>query len=230
MDASTDKPHILVVDDDTRLRELLKSFLSRNDFRVSTAASAAEARQRLSALAFDLIVLDVMMPGENGLDLTRWLRQSTQVPILLLTAMSEAENRVAGLESGADDYLVKPFDPRELLLRIGSILRRVPREAAEEPRAVKFGPFVLDLERGELQRDGAPVHLTTAEAQLLQVLGRDANRALSREELGHKTDNSANLRAIDVQMTRLRRKVEEDQRFPRYLQTVRGLGYMLRTD
>jgi two-component system phosphate regulon response regulator OmpR len=226
----TDPAHILVVDDDTRLRALLRKYLGDHGYMVAEAADAAEARQRLAGLAFDMIVLDVMMPGENGIDLTRSLRQSTQVPILLLTAMGEAENRVAGLESGADDYLVKPFDPRELLLRIGSILRRAPREVAEPVRPVTFGAFAFDLERSELTRNGAVIHLTTAEAQLLQILARDVNRALSREDLGQKTGNSANLRAIDVQMTRLRKKLEEDPRFPRYLQTVRGLGYMLRSN
>src|SRR5215831_8919677 len=173
MDGSPDKPHILVVDDDTRLRELLKSFLSRSGFRVSTASNAAEARQRLGALDFDLIVLDVMMPGESGLDLATEIRRSDDVPILMLTAMGEAKDRIAGLETGVDDYLGKPFEPRELLLRLQNILRR--NKAAAEPssepvRRVTFGPFEFDLELGELVQQGKRVPLTDAEVVLLRAL------------------------------------------------------------
>ncbi|WP_142847515.1 response regulator [Telmatospirillum sp. J64-1] len=229
-----DKPHILVVDDDTRLRELLRKYLSDNGYLVTTAPDAAEARQRLEGMAFDLLVLDVMMPGESGLELTRSLRLRNSVPILLLTAMSETEDRIDGLESGADDYLTKPFEPRELLLRIGSILRRVPREAPAEarpaPRSLRLGGYVWDVARSELHFEGEVVHLTTAEAALMQVLGEAPNEVLSREELGRRTGTSGNLRSVDVQVTRLRKKIEDDPRQPRYLQTVRGRGYMLRAD
>lgn len=231
MDASTEKPHILVVDDDTRLRELLKSFLSRNDFRVSTAASATEARQRLSSLDFDLIVLDVMMPGETGLEFATELRRTDDVPILMLTAMVETKDRIAGLEKGVDDYLGKPFEPRELLLRIQSVLRRGRPAAAvaapEPPRQVTFGPMQFDLELGELTDKGKRVALTDAEIALMRAFTGRIGEVLSRETLCKIIGASVNERAIDVQVTRLRRKIEPDPSFPRYLRTVRGQGYRL---
>ena len=231
MDASVDKPHILVVDDDTRLRELLKSFLSRNGFRVSTASHAAEARQRLSALDFDLIVLDVMMPGETGLEFAAELRRTDDVPILMLTAMGETKHRIAGLEKGVDDYLGKPFEPRELLLRIQNVLRRnkppVAETAGEPVRRVTFGPMQFDLELGELTQKGKRVPLTDAEAALLRALTARLGEVLSRETLSKSVGAAVNERAIDVQVTRLRRKIEPDPSFPRYLRTVRGQGYRL---
>jgi two-component system, OmpR family, phosphate regulon response regulator OmpR len=231
MDASADKPHILVVDDDTRLRELLKSFLSRNGFRVSTASHAAEARQRLSALDFDLIVLDVMMPGETGLEFAAELRRTDDVPILMLTAMGETKHRIAGLEKGVDDYLGKPFEPRELLLRIQNVLRRnkppVAETAGEPVRRVTFGPMQFDLELGELTQKGKRVPLTDAEAALLRALTARLGEVLSRETLSKSVGAAVNERAIDVQVTRLRRKIEPDPSFPRYLRTVRGQGYRL---
>lgn len=226
----SDRPHILVVDDDNRLRELLRKYLSDNGYAVSTAADAGEARQRLGGLAFDLVVLDVMMPGENGLSLARWLRRDNPVPILMLTAMGEAEDRIAGLESGADDYLPKPFEPRELLLRIGSILRRVPRDVEPPLAEVPMGPFVYDVVRRELRRGGEPVHLTSAENALLFILAETPGKSFTREELGARLGNGANPRTVDVQVTRLRKKIEDDPRLPRYLQTVRGVGYCLRPD
>lgn len=230
MDASADKPHILVVDDDTRLRELLRSFLSRNGFRVSVAGHAAEARLRLAALDFDLIVLDVMMPGETGLDFAVELRRTDDVPILMLTAMGETKDRIAGLETGVDDYLGKPFEPRELLLRIQSVLRR-NRPAAEVPSEpqpnVTFGPYQFDLELGELEHKGKRVPLTDAETALLRALTARLGEVLSRETLCKSIGAAVNERAIDVQVTRLRRKIEPDPSFPRYLRTVRGQGYRL---
>jgi len=220
----SERPHILVVDDDTRLRQLLRKYLTDNGYAVSTAADAADARRHLDGMAFDLIVLDIMMPGESGLDLTRSLRG---VPILLLTAMGEAADRIQGLEAGADDYLSKPFEPRELLLRIASILRRVPRDEPA-PRVIVLGRFVFDAERGELRQGNQAVHLTSAEGTLLSVLAKEAGAALSREELASRTGNVGNPRTVDVQVTRLRKKIEDDPRLPRYLQTVRGRGYMLR--
>ena len=225
-----DRPHILVVDDDTRLRGLLHKYLTDNGYVVATAADAADARAKLAALVFDLVVLDVMMPGEDGLSLTRWLRGSGGPPILLLTAMGEVDDRIRGLESGADDYLAKPFEPRELLLRLASILRRVPRPEAEPAGPLRLGAFAWDPERAELSRGGEAVHLTTAEGQLLAVLAAAAGAAVGRDDLAARTGNAANPRAVDVQVTRLRRKLEDDPRNPRYLQTVRGQGYMLRPD
>ncbi|MTJ79941.1 MAG: response regulator [Telmatospirillum sp.] len=225
-----DQPHILVVDDDTRLRQLLRKYLTDNGYLVSTAADAAEARQQLAAMAFDLIVLDVMMPGENGIELTRSLRRDNPVPILLLTAMSETSDRITGLETGADDYLVKPFEPRELLLRISSILRRASRDAPPEPAVFRFGRFSFNPARGELLADGIPVHLTSAEAALLGLLTEAGTEGLSREDLAERSGNGANPRTVDVQVTRLRKKIEDDPRLPRYLQTVRGHGYVLWVD
>ena len=206
-------------------------YLTDNGFFVSVAADAKEARQQLSAMEFDLIILDVMMPGESGIDLTKSLRADNKVPILLLTAMAETEDRINGLESGADDYLSKPFEPRELLLRVGSILRRAQKEALPAPpRDVRFGRFSFDLDRNELLENGEPQHLTSAEAALLAVLAQSPGETLSREDLANRTGNSGNLRTVDVQVTRLRKKIEDDPRLPRYLQTVRGQGYVLWLD
>jgi two-component system, OmpR family, phosphate regulon response regulator OmpR len=231
MDASADKPHILVVDDDTRLRELLRNFLSKNGFRVTVAGHAAEARERLGVLDFDLIVLDVMMPGQTGLDFATEIRRSDDVPILMLTAMGDTKDRIAGLETGVDDYLGKPFEPRELLLRIQSVLKRNRAAAAspagEPQRHVAFGPFQFDQELGELAHKGKRVPLTDAEAALLRVLAARLGEVLSRETLCKSIGAAVNERAIDVQVTRLRRKIEPDPSFPRYLRTVRGQGYRL---
>jgi two-component system phosphate regulon response regulator OmpR len=226
----TESAHILVVDDDARLRQLLSRYLSENGYMVSTAADAGEARRQLDSMEFDLIVLDVMMPGESGIELTRGLRKGNDVPILLLTAMGDTADRITGLDAGADDYMGKPFEPRELLLRIGSVLRRSVREAAPERPQARFGRFSFDLERQELAEDGAPVHLTTAEAALLGVLVARAGETLSREELADLTGVDGNLRTVDVQITRLRKKIEDDPRLSRHLQTVRGRGYVLWTD
>jgi two-component system phosphate regulon response regulator OmpR len=224
-------PHILVVDDDTRLRSLLKKFLRENGYMVSAAANAAEARRQMDALTFDLLVVDVMMPGENGYALTKTIRATSAVPILMLTAMGEATDRIKGLELGVDDYMAKPFEPKELVLRIGSILRRAPPHAPERSKTeLKFGSCRYDLARKQLLSDGAPVHLTIAETELLHMLAQKANEAIERSDLGVTEENGFNPRTIDVQITRLRRKIEPDPRQPRYLQTVRGTGYILRTD
>jgi two-component system, OmpR family, phosphate regulon response regulator OmpR len=230
---STIEPHLLVVDDDARLRELLRRYLSENRFRVTAAADAAEARANLACFTFDLVVLDVMMPGDSGLDLTRELRaadRSPPLPILLLTAMAEPRDRVNGLEEGADDYLAKPFEPRELVLRIRNILERRGAEAGTADHLLRFGAFRFDLARAELFRDGEIVRLTAAEAGLLGSLAARAGEAVSREELSQSAPFSGNIRNVDVQMTRLRRKIETDPRYPRYLQTVRGTGYALKPD
>ncbi len=225
-----DLPHILVVDDDTRLRELLHKYLIEQGFRVTTGANAADARAKLASIAFDLLVLDIMMPGETGLELTRELRAESAVPILLLTAMSETSDRIQGLEIGADDYLPKPFEPRELVLRINAILRRVQPEPAPQPQQVRFGDFCFDLSRDELKHDEQYVRLTASEASLLKALARQPGVPLSRDDLSAASQISGNVRTIDVQMTRLRRKIEADPKYPRYLQTVRGTGYVLKPD
>jgi two-component system, OmpR family, phosphate regulon response regulator OmpR len=229
MDASADKPHILVVDDDTRLRELLRTFLSKNGFRVTVASQAAEARERLGVLDFDLLVLDVMMPGQTGLDFATEIRRSDEVPILMLTAMGDTKDRIAGLETGVDDYLGKPFEPRELLLRIQNVLKRNRTVAptGEPQRLVVFGPFQFDHELGELTNKGKRVPLTDAETALLRVFTTRLGEVLSRETLCRSVGLAVNERAIDVQVTRLRRKIEPDPSFPRYLRTVRGQGYRL---
>jgi two-component system phosphate regulon response regulator OmpR len=219
--------HLLVVDDDPRLRELLRRYLSENGFRITTAADAGEARSNLASFAFDLVVLDVMMPGESGLQLTRALRAEYRVPVLLLTAMAEPEDRINGLEQGADDYLSKPFKPRELVLRIRNVLQRRPTVDLGRPD-IRFGGCRFDVVRGELYRGGDLVHLTAAEAGLLSSLAQKAGHPVSREELSLSL--SGNVRNVDVQMTRLRRKIERDPRYPRYLQTVRGTGYILQPD
>jgi two-component system phosphate regulon response regulator OmpR len=222
-------PHILVVDDEDRLRELLAKFLHENGFLVVTASGAADARAKLVNLEFDLIVLDVMMPDESGLEFCEDLRRKSTVPILMLTAMGEPEDRIAGLERGVDDYLVKPFEPRELLLRVRSILRRVPVTSVV-PAEIYMGDVMFDLGRKELRRSGQPVRLTLVEAALLTALAECPGEILSRGELFERTCAGGSGRAVDVQVTRLRRKIEPDPRLPRYLQTVRGRGYVLRSD
>jgi two-component system phosphate regulon response regulator OmpR len=222
-------PHILVVDDDRRIRELITSFLSGHDLRVTAAASAAEARERMRGLAFDLIVLDIMMKEETGIELTRAIRaEGNSVPILLLSALSDTPDRVNGLASGSDDYLPKPFEPMELLLRIRSILRRSDRmiRLGEE---VRFGACTFHLGRGELRRNGRAVRLTTRERELLRLFVEKAGITIGRTELMHP-GTEENARTIDVQINRLRRKIEADPAAPVYLQTIRGAGYTLYLD
>jgi two-component system phosphate regulon response regulator OmpR len=224
-----DRPHILVIDDDNRLRELLCQFLSKHDFWVSAAFDASDARERLKVLTFDLLVLDRMMPGESGLDFALDIRSSSTVPILMLTALIEPEDRIDGLEGGVDDYLTKPFEPRELLLRINSILRRVPT-ISSAPKEIQLGDVVYHSKREEVIRNGAQIRLTDVEAALLKALASSPGMVLSRESLTKLTGASGGVRAIDVQVTRLRRKIEPDPKLPIYLQTVRGKGYVLRPE
>ena len=235
----SDQPHILVVDDDRRIRDLTARFLSAEGFNVVTANDAADARDKMKSLAFDLLVLDIMMPGENGLELTVNLRTESDVPILLLTARTETEDRIAGLETGADDYLTKPFEPKELVLRIQSILKRARpvARASVQRRVIKFGEFLFELDRRRLFRGEEPVYLTEAETDLLTELASRAGEVVSRDALSssasetdESTPESSGSRQVDVQVTRLRRKIESDPRFPRYLQTVRGRGYLLQPD
>jgi two-component system, OmpR family, phosphate regulon response regulator OmpR len=222
-------PHILVVDDDTRLLSLLKKYLMDNRYRVSTAGTAEMARSKMSGFEFDLVVLDRMMPGEDGLDLAKSVRSGSDfsgtIPILMLTAMGEASDRIDGLEAGVDDYLSKPFEPRELLLRIASILKRTKTEKIEE---LSFGDFTFNTEKGELTRNGELINLTSGESLLLKSLAATPGVAISRENLSLSSGNQG--RAVDVQITRLRRKIEKDPKLPRYLQTVRGEGYILWAD
>jgi len=227
--------HLLIVDDDERIRTLLQKFLMRHGFLVTAARDAAHARRILAGLDFDLIVLDVMMPGEDGLSLTQSLRETMQTPIMLLTAKGETGNRIEGLEAGADDYLAKPFEPKELLLRINAILRRMPDTSAQDaaPKVLSLGPIRYDLERGEMWQGDDLVRLTATEMQLMKIFSAQPGAPLSRaklvEELG-RDRGQAQERAVDVQITRLRRKIEDNPKQPRYLQTVRGAGYMLAPD
>lgn len=223
-----DAPHILVIDDDRRIRELLRSYLSDQGFRVSSAANAETAAKKLSGLQFELLVLDVMMPGKSGIEFSAELRQSSNIPILLLTARAEAEHRVAGLETGADDYLTKPFEPRELLLRINNILKRQARNAPV-PTEITLGECSFNIERAELLRAGTPVRLTTREKSLLRIFALNRGKTISRAELA-ESERPTSARAIDVQINRLRHKIEPEPSAPVYLQTVRGAGYILYTD
>ena len=228
--------HLLIVDDDERIRTLLQKYLMRNGFWVTSARDGAHARRLLQGLDFDLIVMDVMMPGEDGVSLTRDLRRSISTPVLLLTAKGSTDDRIAGLEAGADDYLTKPFEPKELLLRINAILRRTPPVAETRlPRVLHMGPVRYDVDRGEMWRGDDLIRLTATEAALMRIFAARTGEAVSRsqlvEDLGRGGSRGeaaqAQERAVDVQITRLRRKVEADPKQPRYLQTVRGAGYML---
>ncbi|PRZ46727.1 response regulator [Tritonibacter scottomollicae] len=232
---STPDAHLLIVDDDERIRDLLKKFLMRAGFLVTAARDAAHARRVLSGLDFDLIVLDVMMPGEDGLSLTASLRETMVTPILLLTARGETDDRIKGLEVGADDYLPKPFEPKELLLRINAILRRMPENQPEEvtPKFLQLGAIRYDIDRGEMWQGEDLIRLTSTEIQLMKIFsaqpGEPVSRAKLVEDLG-RDRGQAQERAVDVQITRLRRKIEPNPKQPQYLQTVRGAGYMLAPD
>ena len=230
-----DQPHLLIVDDDERIRVLLQKFLVRSGFLVTAARDAAHARRILAGLDFDMLVLDVMMPGEDGVTLCADLRRERDTPILLLTAKAETSDRIAGLEAGADDYLAKPFEPKELLLRINSILRRIPPSETENivPKVLNLGPLQYEMERGEIWRGEDLVRLTATEVLLMKIFSATPGKAISREALVDRLGRSggqAQERAVDVQITRLRRKLETDPKQPRYLQTVRGAGYMLAPD
>ena len=223
--------HILVIDDDERLRILLRRFLEESGFRVTDAASANEARQILKGIAFDILVVDVMMPGETGIEFLSDLRKEDSIPALFLTARSETERRIEGLEAGADDYMSKPFEPRELVLRIKRILQRNPQnERQTTANGVRFGPFHFVLTSGLLTKASKRLHITTAEQQLLSSFAEAPNVVLSRDDLSKIVDGRMEGRSIDVAVARLRRKLEPNPRQPVYLQTVRNRGWMLRTD
>jgi two-component system phosphate regulon response regulator OmpR len=221
-----DAPHLLVVDDDRRIRDLLSRYLSSEGYRITTADSAAAARAKLSSLSFDLMILDVMMPGETGFEFARTVRQNSTVPILMLTARDAAESRITGLEIGADDYVAKPFEPRELSLRIASILRRAKPAAAPPAESVRFGEFVFHLGRAELRKGDDVIRLTDREREMLAVLAGKPGETVPRMELAGP-GGSVGERAVDVQVNRLRRKIERDPANPLFVQTVRGIGYRL---
>jgi two-component system phosphate regulon response regulator OmpR len=226
VEPADDAPHLLLVDDDRRIRDLLSRFLSGEGYRVTTAKSAADARAKLQGLHFDLLILDVMMPGETGFDLARFIRLSSAVPIIMLTARHEAESRIEGLQIGADDYVAKPFEPRELVLRIANILKRAAPVVAPVVESVAFGPYVYHLERGELRDGERIVHLTDREREMLRILSATPGETVPRGALTGG-DGTVNERAVDVQINRLRRKIERDPANPLFLQAVRGIGYRL---
>lgn len=231
--SETASPHLLVVDDHREIREALQDYLTRNGYRVTTAARAEEVRRALGSTSFDLVVLDIMMPGEDGLTLCRWIRESTHVPVIFLTAMTEPTDRIVGLEIGADDYLIKPFEPRELLARIRAVLRRVnalPPRARLEARRLRFGRWTLDLAQRELSAEEGTVPLSAAEFDLLSAFLRYPDTVLSRDQLLELTQGSearAFDRRIDIQVSRLRRKIEHDPANPRIIKTHWGGGYSL---
>ena len=225
-----EKTHILVVDDDDRIRDLLKRYLQRQDFVVSTAQSAIEAADILKHFSYDLMVLDVMMPGKDGIRYTEEIREQSDLPVILLTAKGEVEDRLAGLSSGADDYLVKPFEPQELLLRIQAVLKRAQKYKVKSSKKVKIGPWVYDRDNKALSHEGngQSVALTDSEGALCNILVEHANNPVSRYDIADKMGLSGNERSIDVQITRLRKKIEDDSRAPALLKTIRGKGYLLR--
>ena len=226
---SDDAAHILVIDDDRRIRDLLSRYLSEPRFRVSTASDAADARRKLDGLSFDLLIVDVMMPGENGTEFTNDIREKLDVPVLMLTALGEVDARIKGLEAGADDYLAKPFDPRELVLRINSILKRVRVEAPPSVEQVLFGPYTFSVLTRELKKDGEPVKLTDREREIMVMFAQNAGQVVPRLDLVGE-DATASERTVDVQINRLRRKIENDPAAPTWLQTVRGIGYKLQIE
>lgn len=226
-------PHVLVVDDDDRLRDLLRRYLSEHGFIVTTAADAADACAKMQSLQFDLMVLDIMMPGETGLELANRLRmQPSPPPILLLTAMSEPEDRISGLEAEVDDYLTKPFEPRELVLRMRAILRRAPHPESLETviNEVRFGSYCFDIQRNRLTQGDEPVRLTTQEQEILALLASNAGRPVNREQLAQAGGIIGNERSVDVQINRLRKKLEAVPAKPVYIVTSRGSGYVLQVD
>lgn len=222
------KPHVLVVDDDDRIRSLLSRYLRENGWVVATAKDAQEAEGVMRVSLFDVLIVDVMMPGKTGLEFTRDLRKSSTIPVLLLTALGEVDDRISGLESGADDYLPKPFEPKELLLRLHAIIRRqapIDRTA----NAIRVGRWTFRIEDSRMEDDnGAVIHLTSVETRLLEALARQSGKILTRDELARLCGVDGNDRTVDVQITRLRKKIEEDSRYPRFIQTIRGQGYMLK--
>ena len=228
-----DEKHILLIDDDERILSLLNTFLNQNGFITSSAKNSQEARSLLDYFEFDILIIDIMMPGETGLELLESLRKNNNIPIILLSAKGETSDKISGLELGADDYLSKPFEPKELLLRIKNLLSRnnLTEETTYEQR-VKIGTKIFDLERMELQVNNQVISLTTIETKLLKIFCSSPKTVIKRDriisELGYKTgSNQRNERNVDVQVTRLRKKIEQDPKNPRFLKTIRGKGYRL---
>ena len=223
--------HILIIDDDQKIRQLLKKFLENNSFRVSDAANTQQAKKIMETLIFDLLVIDIMMPGQNGLEFLKEIRQTNSIPTLMLTAMSNPEDRLDGLEYGADDYMTKPFEPRELLLRIQNILKRRPENIKKTniEDNTRFGPFSFNQKSLNLYKNDLPVHLTTSEQKLLNCFCKFPNKPFSRDDINDSLGGNMETRSIDVAIARIRRKIEDDQRYPIYLQTVRVIGWMLHT-
>ncbi len=222
--------HVLIVEDDTRLRILLKQYLTKGGYWCTVAENAEHARELCAWFRFNLLIMDVMMPGQDGVSLTRELRKSMDVPIIFLSALSDVDSRIAGLDAGGDDYLGKPFDPRELVLRMQAVLRRVPETF---PALLRLGEYEYDFERGDLSRHGASIHLSLSESALMNCLARRANKTVSRQTLAAASGIekfSEEDRGVDIRISRIRRKIEEDPRNPRYLRTVRGIGYQLTPD
>ena len=222
------KFHILVVDDDTRLRNLLRRFLQEQNFATSVAKDAAEARMFIDEYKFDLLIVDVMMPNESGIEFLTALRKENNVPVIMLTAMGEPDDRISGLEAGADDYLPKPFEPKELVLRIKNILKRTPQNTENKDMPLNLGLCLYDAVKKELtNKQGEIIHITPVEQMLLSVLSQKPGQIFTREKLAEILGSGQSPRSIDVQITRLRKKIEKDSKNPRYLQTIRGKGYML---
>ena len=223
--------HIFIIDDDQKIRLLLKKFLENNGFRVSDAENTHQAKKIMETLIFDLLVIDIMMPGQNGLDFLKEIRQKSSIPTLMLTAMSNPEDRLDGLEYGADDYMAKPFEPRELLLRIQNILKRRPENLMKNSSSdnTRFGPFSFNQKSLNLYKNDIPVHLTTSEQKLLSCFCKFPNKPFSRDDINNSLGGNMETRSIDVAIARIRRKIEDDQRYPVYLQTIRGVGWMLQT-
>jgi len=223
--------HILIIDDDQKIRLLLKQFLENNGFRVSDAENTQQAKKIMETLIFDLLVVDIMMPGQNGLEFLKEIRLVNSIPTLMLTAMSNPEDRLDGLEYGADDYMTKPFEPRELLLRIQNIFKRHPEnlKITNSNENTRFGPFSFNQKSLNLYKNDSPVHLTTSEQKLLNCFCKSPNKAFSRDDINNSLGGNMETRSIDVAIARIRRKIEDDQRYPVYLQTVRGIGWMLHT-
>lgn len=225
-----EKPHILVVDDDTRLRSLLQRYLRDNNFYVSVAKDASEARSRIKDYVFDILIVDIMMPNETGLEFLKAFREESSIPVIMLTAMGETGDRIQGLELGADDYLAKPFEPKELVLRIKNVIKRKPAVKAKALDRLNFGNCIFDMIKKELvDTEGKVIHITPVEQALMTILGHKSAQVFTREKLAEMLGAGQSPRSIDVQVARLRRKIEEDSKNPRYLQTVRGKGYMLLT-
>ena len=222
--------HILIVDDDEGIRSLVKKYLNEKNYLITTASDAEKAYEKIKIVKFDLIILDIMMPGKTGLQFLKEIRKNSRVPILMLTAMSSTEDRIDGLETGADDYLSKPFQPKELLLRIKNILKRNSYINKVKPSSnLEFGPFFFNMDSLNLYKNGLSIHLTTSEQNLLKCFAKMPNKALSRDDLNKMLGGKMEDRSIDVAITRIRKKIEKDQRFPTYLQTIRGFGWKLNT-